>query len=123
MFVNTYLRMYYRVCPCEFCMCWWVLKIISVRTLRLHCSGTELAQNTVDSLVLLSLWCQCNCVVLCHMSSCVQVHASVSFQSPACPSLPSTWETATVFTLRRDRQGEFYKSINALEECFFVCGP
>lgn len=43
-------------------------------------------------------------VMLCH----IQVHANVSFQSPACPLLLSTWETATVFTLRRDHQGEIF---------------
>lgn len=59
-------------------------------------------------------WCWCNCVVLCRISSHIQVHANVSFQSPACPSLPSTWETATAFTLTRDRQGEMFLQVKTV---------
>lgn len=53
-------------------------------------------------------WCRCNHVMLCHISlSHIQVHDNVSFQSPACPWLRSTWETATAFTRRRGHPGEW----------------
>lgn len=57
-------------------------------------------------------------VVPGRISRHTQVHASVSFQSPAYPWLPSTWETATAFTPRRDRRGEmnFHKSASARGE-------
>lgn len=64
-------------------------------------------RNTADS-VLSVFVCgvSVKVVVPCRISRHTQVHASVSFQSPAYPWLPSTWETATAFTPRRDRRGE-----------------
>lgn len=42
---------------------------------------------------------------------------NLSFQSAACLLLPSTWETATAFILRRDLQGEAFLLLKPVGKC------
>ena len=121
MCTNTYSACYYRVIACKCCVLMDVRGNLSHfwGCIALWRVGTKLSGVVVVVVVVVFHGVGVTVSCCCATSPHIQVHANVSFQSPACPSRRSTWETATAFTLRRDRRGEmFLHGYGLFIQCF-----